>query len=160
MSSPYPVLDAFDRQILEIVQTNNMRPHREISETVCLSVPAVARRLQRLRKEGVIMGDASVLRPEFIGVPLTIIVNLTIQNESLAELDATRNRFIECPQVQQCYHVTGEVDFMLILSVRDIQEYEVLTHTLFSADANVRTFRTFVVLQRPKVSLRVPLYPG
>ncbi|MBS0417738.1 MAG: Lrp/AsnC family transcriptional regulator [Proteobacteria bacterium] len=160
MSSPYPLLDAFDRKILEIVQTDNMLPHREISETVCLSVPAVAKRLQRLRREGVIMGDASVIRPEFVGVPLTIIVTLGIENESLEELNATRNRFIDCPQVQQCYHVTGEIDFILILSVRDIQEYESLTHTLFSAEANVRAFRTFVVLQRPKVSLRVPIYPG
>jgi DNA-binding Lrp family transcriptional regulator len=153
----YPSLDEFDRAILRIVQANNMVAHREISEAVCLSVPAVARRLQRLRKLGVITADMSVLCPEFVGVPLTIIVTLSVGNESLEQMDAIRNRFLKCPQVQQCYHVTGEVDFVLIMSVRDIREYESLTRTVLSENGNVRQFRTHVVLQRVKTTLQVPI---
>jgi DNA-binding Lrp family transcriptional regulator len=76
----YPTLDEFDRKILKIVQANNMVAHREISEAVCLSVPAVARRLQRLRKLGVITADTSVLCPEFVGMPLTIMVTLSVES--------------------------------------------------------------------------------
>lgn len=155
--SQYPSLDEFDRKILKIVQANNMVAHREISEAVCLSVPAVARRLQRLRKLGVITADTSVLCPEFLGMPLTIMVTLSVANESLEQMDAIRSRFLQCPQVQQCYHVTGEIDFVLVMSVRDIREYETLTRTLLSEDGNVRHFRTHVVLQRVKTTLQVPI---
>lgn len=158
--SQYPSLDEFDRRILRIVQANNMVAHREISEAVCLSVPAVARRLQRLRKLGVITADTSVLCPEFVGVPLTIMVTLSVANESLEQLDAIRSRFLKCPQVQQCYHVTGEIDFVLVMSVRDVREYESLTRTLLSEDGNVRQFRTHVVLQRVKTTLQVPIDAG
>lgn len=159
VQQPYPTLDGFDRQILKIVQENNMVAHREISERVCLSVPAVARRLQRLRKLGVITADTSVLCPEFVGMPLTIVVTLSVENESLEDLDQIRKRFQNCPQVQQCYHVTGETDFVLIMSVRDIREYEQITRTLLSEESNVKRFRTLVVLQRVKATLQVPVEP-
>lgn len=158
MPAAYPTLDAFDRKILDIVQTDNLIPHRVISESVCLSIPAVARRLKRLRKEGVITSDTSVLCPEYVGVPLTIIVAASVADESIEQLDAIRRRFMDCPQVQQCYHVTGEFDFILVISVRDIGAYEALTRTLLSEEGNVCKFRTFVVLQRVKVSLHTPLY--
>ena len=157
MPASYPALDEFDRKILKIVQVNNMASYRQISEAVCLSVPAVARRLQRLRKEHVIVSDASMVCPEFVGTPLTIVVTLSVENESLEQLDAIKKRFNECPQVQQCYHVTGDIDLILIMCVRDMGEYERLTRSLLSQDGNVRRFRTFVVLHRVKTSLRVPI---
>lgn len=156
-SRPAPTLDDFDRRILALVQADNMLPHREIAEQVHLSIPAVARRLARLRKEGVILRDASVLRQEWLGAPLTIVVNVTVENEAVAQLDALRERFLACPQVQQCYYVTGDMDFVLIMAVGDMQEYEALTRSLFFDSGNVRRFRTCVVMERVKASLAVPL---
>jgi len=157
MNRTPPLLDDFDRKILAIVQRDNQVPHRKISEEVNLSVPAIARRLQRLRKEGVIAADASILRPEWVGVPLTIIVHVTVENEAIEQLDEIRARFLACPQVQQCYYVTGDIDFILIMATRDMQEYEALTRTLFFESGNVRRFRTFVAMERIKASLAVTL---
>jgi DNA-binding Lrp family transcriptional regulator len=150
-------LDSFDRKILDIVQVDNLVPHRKISEAIGLSVPAVARRLQRLRKEGVIAADASVLRQETVGIPITIVVHVAVESEVVGQLDDIRARFRACPQVQQCYYVTGEVDFILVIAVRDMEEYQALTRSLFFEGGNVRRFRTFVAMERVKMSLRVPL---
>lgn len=150
-------LDSFDCKILNLIQSNNLLPCRRISELVSLSLPAVARRLQRLRKEGVIASDISVLNQESVGAPLTIIVHVSVQSEAVDQLDVMRERFMRCPQVQQCYYVTGEVDFVLIIIARDMAEYEVLTRSLFFESGNVKHFRTFVAMQRVKVSLRVPI---
>lgn len=157
MSTIRHTLDAFDRKILNLIQSNNLLPFGKISELVSLSLPAVARRLQRLRKEGVIAGDTSVLNQESVGVPLTIIVHVSVENEAVDQLDAMRERFQRCPQVQQCYYVTGEVDFVLIIVARDMAEYEALTRSLFFESGNVKHFRTFVSMHRVKVSLRVPI---
>src|SRR5580698_10056348 len=114
-SATLAIRDTFDLKILELVQTNNLLSHREIGGSVGLSVPAVARRLQRLRKEGVIAADVSVLRQEDVGLPLTILVELSVESEAIDRLDEIRNRFRACPQVQQCFYVTGEADFILII---------------------------------------------
>lgn len=150
-------LDAFDYRILEILQSNNLATHREIAEAIHLSTPAVARRIRRLRSEGVIWKDVSILRPERVGNPLTIIADIEVENEAIERLDALKQRFSACPQVQQCYYVTGETDFVLIISVSDMAEYETLTRTLFFDGGNVKHFRTAVAMARVKVGLGIPL---
>lgn len=152
-------LDDCDRKILRAVQQDNLMPQHAIARLVNLSAPAVARRLQRLRAEGIIRQDVAVLEPAAVGRPLTIIVEVSVESEAIAALDAVRDRFRACPQVQQCYYVTGEADFILILLVRDMQEYEALTRRLFFEAGNVKRFRTLVAMDRVKVGLAVDLEP-
>jgi Lrp/AsnC family leucine-responsive transcriptional regulator len=157
-NSPTPfMLDSFDQKILDIVQVNNLRPHREIARIVGLSIPAVGKRLKRLREAGVIIGDISVLNQEEVGSPITIIAQVSVESEAREQLDAIQKRFLECPRVQQCYYVTGDADFILILTVRNMGEYVALTRSLFFDSRNVKQFRTFVSMDRVKVSLRVPI---
>ena len=82
-------------------------------------------------------------------------MEVTIENERLDLLDKMRKRFAECPQVQQCYYVTGEIDFVLILNVRDMDEYTSLTRELFFDGGNVKNFRTFVSMDRIKAGCEV-----
>jgi Lrp/AsnC family leucine-responsive transcriptional regulator len=146
-------LDDFDRRILDVVQENNLSPLRVIADKVGLSVPAVARRLQRLRETQVIEKDVSVVDQTLVGRPLTLIVAVTSESERLDLLDAMRDRFRACPQVQQCYYVTGQVDFLLVLNVRDMEEYTALTREIFFEGGNVESFRTFVVMDRIKTGM-------
>jgi Lrp/AsnC family leucine-responsive transcriptional regulator len=150
-------LDDFDIKILAIVQRNNQTPHREIGQEVNLSVPSVARRLQRLRSIGVIAADRSVLNPDALGSWVTIITHVSAESEAIELLDAMKARFEACDQVQQCYYVTGEVDFILIFCTRDMAEYTTLTRSLFFAEGNVRSFRTFVAMERVKTTLDISL---
>ncbi|MDH4582627.1 Lrp/AsnC family transcriptional regulator [Pseudomonas sp. BN415] len=152
-----PTVDGFDRLLLELVQSNNQLPMRELAEQINLSLPAVAKRLQRLRKTGVISSDRSILSPELTGVSTTIVVNVSVENEAVEQLDEIRQRFLSCPQVQQCYYVTGDIDFILIMAVKDMKQYEQLTRELFFEGGNVRRFRTFVAMERVKVSLDLKL---
>lgn len=150
-------LDDFDLRILAIVQQDNQTPHREIGERINLSVPSVARRLQRLRSSGVIASDRSILNPDSLGTRVTIIAHVSAESEAIELLDEMKARFEACEQVQQCYYVTGDVDFILIFCTRDMAEYTALTRTLFFAAGNVRSFRTFVAMERVKVTLDVPI---
>ena len=145
-------LDRLDRKILGIMQESNLTPHREIAEIVGLSAPAVTRRLKRLRKGGVIRGDVSLLDGASLGRPLTLIVQVVADSEQISELDEMRHTFNRCPQIQQCYYVTGEADFILIFSVSDMTEYEQLTRRMFLQNDNVRRFTTFVSMETVKCS--------
>ncbi|WP_137391141.1 Lrp/AsnC family transcriptional regulator [Rhodoligotrophos defluvii] len=151
--------DEFDLKILRLMQLDNLTPQREIAERVGLSAPAVARRLQRLRKTGIIKSDVSVIDQAAVGRPLTIIVQIAAESERLDLIDEMKARFARCPQVQQCYYVTGETDFILIMNVRDMAEYTELTRVLFFEGGNVKSFRTCVAMQSVKANGPVPLPP-
>ena len=148
-------IDAADARILRLLQKDNTRPHREIADKVGLSVAAVARRIQRLREDKIISADVSVVDQELVGRPLTLIVEVTTESERLDLLDNMRKRFAECPQIQQCYYITGEIDFVLIFNVRDMDEYTNLTRELFFEAGNVKSFRTFVSMRRIKTGREV-----
>ena len=154
-----PALDRLDRRILNLVQENNLLSHRVIADNVGLSTPAVTRRLQRLRKIGVIRKDVSLLDAPSLGRPLAVIAEVLLHSERIQDIDSLRKVFLDCPQVQHCYYVTGEADFVLVFSLRDMTEYEQLTRQLFFDSDNVRRFRTLVAMETIKATSNVVITP-
>ena len=150
-------LDNYDVKILGLLQRDSKISQRELSEAVNLSPSAVNRRVAALESAGVIAGTVCVVDPSAVGHPITILVEVKLESERLDLLDELKTRFSACPQVQQVYYVTGDVDFMLVLVVKDMTEYEQLTRDLFFSSGNVKGFRTYVAMQRVKVTLSVPL---
>jgi Lrp/AsnC family leucine-responsive transcriptional regulator len=149
--------DPFDRAILALLQQDNRMPQRLIAEKVGLSAPAVQRRVQRLEAGGVIAANVAIVDPAALGRPLTILVEVEVANESGERIDDLKRRFLAAPEVQQCYYVTGEVDFMLVVTVTTMADYEEMTRRLFFADENVRKFRTFVTMDRVKTGMTIPV---
>jgi len=80
-----------------------------------------------------------------------------MESERADLIDAAKREFAAAPEVQQCYYVTGEADFMLVILVPTMSTYEALTRRLFFGNNNVKKFRTFVAMDRVKVGLAVPL---
>lgn len=150
-------LDDFDLKILAILQKNNLTSQRVISECVALSPAAVHRRIERLHSLGVIAHDVAMIAPEKVGRLITLVVEVTVESERIEALTELKRVFSSAPEVQQCYYVTGESDFILIITARDMREYEALTQRLFFGHHNVKRFRTAVVMDRVKTTLDVPL---
>jgi len=148
-------LDSFDRKILTLLQRDSRTPQRDIGEAVHLSASAVNRRIAAMEAAGVITRNVAIVDAAKVGRPITIIVEVSVESERLDLLDAVKRRLVACPQVQQVYYVTGEVDFVVILNVADMAEYERLTRDLFFAEGNVKRFLTLVAMERSKVSLAV-----
>jgi DNA-binding Lrp family transcriptional regulator len=92
-----------------------------------------------------------------VGSPLTIITSIEVESEQIDLLDAMKRTFSQCPQVQQCYYVAGEWDFVLVMTVRHMEQYNELTRQLFFANNNVKRFKTLVSMSRVKVGLTVPV---
>ncbi|MBX5239162.1 Lrp/AsnC family transcriptional regulator [Rhizobium sp. NLR22b] len=151
-------LDAFDRKILAVLQRDNMTPQRTTGDAVNLSAPAVQRRIKRMREEGVIRADVSVVAPEAVGQSITIFVEVEVISETADQIErAAKTEFAAAPEIQQCYYVTGEADFILVIVVLSMADYEALTRRLFFGNNNVKRFRTFVAMDRVEVGLGVPL---
>jgi len=153
-------LDRFDLAILKALLADNRMPQRLIAKAVGLSAPAVQRRIRRLEGGGVIQANVAVIDPLLVGQAITLLVEVEMASERKQVLDAAKRSFAAAEEVQQCYYVTGEADFVLVVTVRSMADYEVLTKRLFFANNNVKRFRTFVAMDRVKVGLTVPLGPG
>lgn len=150
-------IDAFDRKILALLQEDNRLPQRDIADAVNLSASAVNRRIAAMEAAGVIRANVALVDPARVGRAVTIIVEVSVENERLDLLDQAKRRFVACPQVQQVYYVTGNADFILIVNVADMAEYERLTRELFFSDRNVKSFYTMVAMERSKLSLSVSM---
>ena len=150
-------LDSYDIKLLSVLQGDAKLSQRQLSEAVNLSPSAVNRRIAALEAEGVISSTVAVVDPAAVGRPITILVEVKVESERLDLLDEVKRRFTVCPQVQQVYYVTGDFDFVLIVNVTDMTEYEQLTRELFFVSGNIKSFKTYVAMQRIKVSLQIPL---
>lgn len=150
-------VDKFDIVILEILQQNNLTPQREIGEKIGLSAAAVQRRIKRMRNTGVIQSEFAVLNHEHFGNPITLLVEVFLESEKAELIEKTVELFQDTPEVQQCFYVTGESDFFLIIIVQSMIEYELLTQRIFFGVENVKTFRTIVVMNTHKQGLNLPL---
>ncbi len=159
MSKPVqpPQLDAFDRKILFILQKDNTTPQRAIGEAVNLSAPAVQRRIKRMTEAGVIQANVAVVDPVAVGQSITIFVEIEVISETAEQIESAKREFAAAPEIQQCYYVTGEADFILVIVVPTMSDYEALTRRLFFGNSNVKRFRTFVAMDRVKVGLGIKI---
>jgi DNA-binding Lrp family transcriptional regulator len=150
-------LDEFDLAILEILQKDNTVPQRSIGQQVNLSAPAVQRRIKRLQASGVIEANIAVVDPAAVALPITVIVEVQIADERYDLINAIKQSFEQAPEVQQCYQVTGEADFVLVVVVASMSEYQALCRRLFHDNPNVTKFKSLVTMDRVKVGLSLPL---
>lgn len=148
-------MDDKDLQILKIVQSNARVTADAISNDVGLSPAAVQKRLKRLKETGVIEREIAVLSSKKLDRDLTVIVEVILERENRQKLEAFKNKMRNTPSVQQCYYTTGEADFLLILSMRDIKEYEAFTQEHFFDASNISRFKTSIVMDRVKTSLDI-----
>lgn len=149
-------LDPFDRALLEAVQRDATTSQIELGGQVNLSAAAVNRRLKKLGADGVIQRTVAQVNPVALGYSVTVITEVEVESERLDLLDAMKRAFMACPQVQQCYYVAGEADFVLIMLVRDMDQYTQLTRELFFESNNVKRFKTLVSMSNVKAGLIVP----
>ena len=127
-------LDKFDFALLEHLQKDCLTPLRELANLVHLSTASVQRRIQKLRDSGYIIGNTAVLDPDKLGQVITIFVEVRVNQTHVRDLEELKTSF-SIPEVQQCYYVTGEADFMLVLLVSSMSRFQALCDQLFHHNA-------------------------
>ena len=152
-------LDDFDLRILARSQPDTQVPARTIAGVVGLSTAAVQRRLHRLRATGVIRREVAELEPAAVGRPVTCMVSVDLERERAADLERFKRRMLALPEVQQCYYVTGAADFILIVLVASMADYDAFTRRALLDDDNVKSFVTTIVMERVKTGVAVALGP-
>ncbi len=156
-------LDATDLQLLEQLQNDSSRSNLDLAALVHVSPPTCLRRVKRLRDLGLIEREIAVLSVDkmsaVVGHGLSAIVEITLDRQDSAALEAFEARVIADEAVQQCYRVSPGPDFCLVVHAAHMPDYLAMVQRLFTADANVRNVKTFFSIKRSKFGARVPLKP-
>ncbi|NIA68605.1 Lrp/AsnC family transcriptional regulator [Pelagibius litoralis] len=150
-------LDQFDVALLDQLQRDNRQTSEALAAAVGLSATACQRRMKRLREAGYIAADVSVLDPAKVGRRTTFIVQVDLARGRADIVDGFKRDMQKIPEVQQCYYVTGEADFILVVVARDLAHYEQLTRRLFYGNNVIGKFHTQVVMDSVKLGLTIPL---
>lgn len=154
MAAPL-VLDDFDHRLLALLQRDAGRTLTALGEEVGLSASAVQRRIARYRASGLLQ-QIAVLEPELLGNPVIAIVWVTMEREPARQRNAFPNRMRAAPEVQQCYQVAGELDYLVIMATPSLADYRRAAERLFKDDANIRRYDTHLVFETVKHGLALP----
>jgi Lrp/AsnC family leucine-responsive transcriptional regulator len=150
-------LDAIDRRILDVLQDDNQITNLALADRVGLSAPACLKRVRRLRAEKIIAKDVSVLDPESVGQSIVAFVGVELDRQREDVLAAFERKIAAEAEVQQCYFVSGEIDYLLTVVCRDMDAYNGFARRVLANEHNIKRFRTSFSLSRVKYETRVPL---
>ena len=148
-------LDHLDLRILDLVQDDAERPTEAIAAEVGLSASAVQRRISRLKKNGVIEKVVTLVEPRSVGRTVTVLVEVEIDNERRSALEGFQRWVVEAPEVQSCWYVTGDADYALLVSTRDLDGYNAFIERLMTEQPVVRKYKSLIALKTIKRGLKV-----
>jgi len=140
-------LDAIDRAILQNLQQDGRLTNADLAERVSLSPSATLRRVRMLEEAGVIEGYAMLVNQKAIGKPTNIFVEVSLNSQSEANLNAFERAVAACPEVMECYLMSGDSDYVLRVVVSDTADYERVHKEYLSRLPNVSRIRSNFALR-------------
>ncbi len=155
------LLDKIDRQLLRTLQADGRATYDQLAEQVSLSPSTVLRRVKRLEESGVIDRYVALVKPESVGLGLTAYINVRLEKNTESHkrnpMDLFRASVQSWPEVVECAALTGEMDYLLRLLVRDMAHYSTFIMDTLLKHPSVQDCKTSFVLDRVKSTTAVPL---
>ena len=150
-------MDRIDRKLLNLLQGDASRTNVDMAYEVGLSPSSCLRRLQRLRKSGVIDRIVAILNPAKAGRVLKALVTVELKLHGEQQMRRFLDIAIAEEAVSHAYAVTGASDVVLMLRLRDMEEFDALCDRLFRDQHNVARFFTMVVIKTAKEETAIKL---
>ena len=145
------MLDNFDCRLLDEAQRDADRTAEELAERVALSPSAIARRLRRLRSEGLLARTIAIVSPKLLVRRLKALVLVQLnEHADRAGKQALLKRLDETEEVQFAYEISGSHDLVALLDCESMEAFVELAEALFAADATVRRYETSFVKRELK----------
>ena len=150
-------LDKLDIRLLDCLQDDNLLTAEQLAERVGRSPSAVARRLRRLRSQGAVSADVSLVSEEAAGNPLFAVVHVQLERHAPQAADILRRRLVASPNVQLSLDISGAFDILLLVVAADMNAYNAFADEMLAEQPAVRRLETSFVKKRSKATLALPL---
>lgn len=150
-------MDQIDRKLLNLMQHDASRTNADMADEVGLSPSTCLRRVQRLRKSGVIDRIVAILNPAKAGRAIKALVTVELKLHGEQHMRRFLETAIAEPAVSHAYAVTGQTDVVLMLRLRYMEEFDALCDRLFRDQNNVARFFTMIVIRTAKEETAIRL---
>lgn len=145
-----------DRKILEIMQVDASLAVSEIAARVGLSQTPCWRRIQRLRSDGVIQAVVALVKPEAIGLGLTVFVGVEALDHSPGWLRLFTEAVVDRPEVLEVHRMAGDLDYLLRVAVADMAAFDLFYRELIAA-VPLKNVSSHFAMERVKDTTAYPL---
>jgi Lrp/AsnC family transcriptional regulator len=152
-----PVLDAYERRILALLQEDASLSNAELAERVGLSSTPCWRRVQRLRELGVIRQQVALLDRRLLGLNAQIFAQVKLNAHGRQHLDEFTAAIRDFPEVLEAFVLMGPVDFLLRIVAADIEAYERFFFEKLSRVPGIQEVNSVVALSEVKATTVLPI---
>lgn len=143
-------LDRIDRKILDLLQQDARISLAELSERVGLSQTPCGRRVRQLEERGLIARQIVVLDPLKIGLPMSVMVQMSLEKQTKDRLRIFEEAIAKIPEVMECYLITGsQSDYILKIVTRDLEHYQQILLDKLTAIDGVSSIITNFIIRQP-----------
>lgn len=146
------MIDDTDKKILTILQDNGRITNSKLAQEIGLSPPAVLERVRRLESSGVIDKYVAILDRKQTGFEIQTIVMVCVSHHQTPSLENIVNRLTGMEEVLECHQLTGEVDFLLKVVVKDMASYTDFVNNKLSGIPGIQNVKTSFILETIKNS--------
>ncbi len=150
-------LDNIDLEILRLLQNDSQINNSELARRINLSQPATHKRIKRLHKLGVIQRHVALLNRELIGLDLVCFMQIRLRTHSKDALTNFQATIEALTAVLECYHLTGEFDYLLKVVFKNRRELENFITSKLIPRSEVFQINTSIVLSEVKSTTVLPL---
>jgi Lrp/AsnC family leucine-responsive transcriptional regulator len=140
-------MDAIDRKILKVLQSDARASLQQIGQAVGLSASPCWERIKKMELAGVIEGYTVRLNPQALGLSDTVLVQLTLDSHTDNTLEKFGEVLATIPEVLEAYLVSGEYDYLLRVVVKDTRDYERLLREKLYKIKGIRHSKSSFVLR-------------
>ena len=153
-------LDQDDRCILHLLQHDAQLTAKEIADKINKSPSAIAARINKLQSNGIIRKYVVLIDKTRVAKSLTAITNVQLKEHAQSALANFEREACKFPEVMECYHLTGEYDFLLKVAIADMNEYNLFLRNKLATLPNIGTVQTHFVLSESKLETAYDIAPS
>ena len=142
--------DAMDIKILNILQDNGRITNSKLASEIGISPPAMSERVKRLESSGVIEKYVAILDRKKSGFSLLAMINVSLSLHQISNLKTVKDLLVQLDEVLECYQMTGDIDFMLKVAIKDMYSYTEFVNDKLSGIPGIQNIKTSFVLDTLK----------
>ena len=150
-------VDRIDKLLLRLMQKDALIGTESLGSAVGLSATAAKRRINKLRQNGTITKDISVVDPKKLGFEVFALVLVNLERDRREIFHSFKLAIRDNPNIIQGFYTTGDADFVLLVASKSLTEYEVFTQDFFWNNPNIKNFKTMIVMDNVKLGFDLPI---
>lgn len=157
MTNHVSTLDRIDIRMLDILQNDGKISNIKLAEAVNLSPTAALARVQKLKKEGYIIGYGARLNPDKLNCSFVVFVEILLDKTTPNALDGFSDAVVHYPEIVECHMISGGFDFLVKIRCSNMEEFRKISGQVLWQLPGVKETRSYPVMEVIKESSQIKL---